>query len=208
MAPSSLRRMRAASTPGRSWTFDLGGCGRDEHSIPAWPCALDMKRNRLTHLDEAGRARMVDVTDKLPTARMARAEASVWLGRSLANLLRRKGSVSKGNVLETARLAGIMGAKQTSQLIPLCHPLALDVVEVHTEVVGDRVVIETLARTRGSTGVEMEALTAASVAALTVYDMCKAASKDLLIGPIRLLEKSGGRSGHWQAKETKRGRKG
>jgi cyclic pyranopterin phosphate synthase len=167
-----------------------------------------MKRNRLTHLDEAGRARMVDVTDKLPTARMARAEARVWLGRSLANLLRRQGSVSKGNVLETARLAGIMGAKQTSQLIPLCHPLALDVVEIHAQVVGDRVVLETLARTRGSTGVEMEALTAASVAALTVYDMCKAASKDLLIGPIRLLEKSGGRSGHWQAKETKRGRKG
>jgi cyclic pyranopterin phosphate synthase len=150
---------------------------------------------------------MVDVTDKLATARMARAEASVWLGRGLANLLRRTGSLSKGNVLETARLAGIMGAKQTSRLIPLCHPLALDVVEVRASVVGDRVAIETLARTRGSTGVEMEALTAASVAALTVYDMCKAARKDIIIGPIRLVEKSGGRSGHWQAKEKKRGRK-
>jgi cyclic pyranopterin phosphate synthase len=169
---------------------------------------MNKRSTRLTHLDEAGRARMVDVTAKPPTARMARAEASVWLGRGLANLLRHKGSVSKGNVLETARLAGIMGAKQTSQLIPLCHPLALDVVEVHAQVVGDGVVIETLARTRGSTGVEMEALTAASVAALTVYDMCKAASKDIIIGPVRLLEKSGGRSGHWQAKETKRGRKG
>jgi len=177
---------------------------------------MNKRSTRLTHLDKAGRARMVDVADKPPTARLARAEASVWLGRGLANLLRRTGSVSKGNVLETARLAGIMGAKQTSQLIPLCHPLALDVVEVDAQVVGDCVVIETLARTRGSTGVEMEALTAASVAALTVYDMCKAASKDLLIGPIRLLEKSGGRSGHWQAKEMKkekrkekkRGRKG
>jgi cyclic pyranopterin phosphate synthase len=165
-------------------------------------------RTRLSHLDDAGRARMVDVTDKPATARMARAEATVWLGRGLANQLRRTGSVSKGNVLETARLAGILGAKQTSQLIPLCHPLALDVVEVHASVVADRVVIETLARTRGSTGVEMEALTAASVAALTVYDMCKAASKDLVIGPIRLLEKSGGRSGHWHAKEAPRGRKG
>ena len=197
--------MRVASTWARLLTSDLGECGRDS----------DMKSIRLTHLDEAGRVRMVDVTDKLPTARMARAEASVWLGRSLAKQLRRTGSVSKGNVLETARLAGIMGAKQTSQLIPLCHPLALDVVEVHAQVVGDRVIIATLARTRGSTGVEMEALTAASVAALTVYDMCKAASKDLLIGPIRLLEKSGGRSGHWLAKgkgkgkgkRTKRGRK-
>jgi cyclic pyranopterin monophosphate synthase len=169
---------------------------------------MNKRSTRLTHLDEAGRARMVDVTDKLSTARMARAEASVWLGRGPANLLRRTGSVSKGNVLETARLAGIMGAKRTAQLIPLCHPLALDVVEVQASVVGDRVVIKTLARTRGSTGVEMEALTAASVAALTVYDMCKAASKDIIIGPIRLLEKSGGRSGHWQAKERKRARKG
>jgi len=169
---------------------------------------MNKRSPRLTHLDEAGRPRMVDVSDKLPTARMARAEATVWLGRSLANQLRRTGSLSKGNVLETARLAGILGAKQTSQLIPLCHPLALDVVEVQASVVADRVVIETLARTRGSTGVEMEALTAAAVAALTVYDMCKAASKDLIIGPVRLLEKSGGRSGHWRAKENRRGRKG
>ena len=167
-----------------------------------------MNRPQLTHLDEAGRPRMVDVSEKPATARMARAQATVWLGPGLATQLRRTGSVSKGNVLETARLAGILGAKQTSQLIPLCHPLALDVVEVQASVVADRVVIETLARTRGSTGVEMEALTAAAVAALTVYDMCKAASKDLIIGPIRLLEKSGGRSGHWQAKEKKRGRKG
>jgi cyclic pyranopterin phosphate synthase len=139
---------------------------------------------------------------------MARAEATVSLGRALADQLRCTGAVSKGNVLETARLAGIMGAKQTAQLIPLCHPLSLDVVKVQAAVVGDRVVIETLARTRSATGVEMEALTAAAVAALTVYDMCKAASKDIVIGPIRLLEKSGGRSGHWLGKEKSRGRKG
>jgi cyclic pyranopterin phosphate synthase len=140
---------------------------------------------------------MVDVTAKIPTERLARAEAVVILGRALAARLRRTGALSKGNVLETARLAGIQGAKQTANLIPLCHPLPLDVVEVHATIVGDRVLIETMARARAATGVEMEALTAASVAALTVYDMCKAASKDIVIGPIRLLEKSGGRSGHF-----------
>jgi cyclic pyranopterin phosphate synthase len=167
----------------------------------------DKKNAGLSHLDEAGRARMVDMTGKPPTVRMARARASVKLGRKLAELLRRTGAVSKGNVLETARLAGIMGAKQTAQLIPLCHPLSLDVVEVQATIVGDEVVIDTLARTRAATGVEMEALTAATVAALTVYDMCKAASKGIVIGPIRLLEKDGGRSGHWQSKGARRGRK-
>ena len=167
----------------------------------------DKKNSGLSHLDEAGRARMVDMTGKPPTVRMARARASVKLGRKLAELLRRTGAVSKGNVLETARLAGIMGAKQTAQLIPLCHPLSLDVVEVQATIVGDEVVIDTLARTRAATGVEMEALTAATVAALTVYDMCKAASKGIVIGPIRLLEKDGGRSGHWQSKGAHRGRK-
>lgn len=167
----------------------------------------DMKNLKLSHLDEAGRARMVDMTGKPPTVRMARARASVKLGRKLTDLLRRTGAVSKGNVLETARLAGIMGAKQTAQLIPLCHPLSLDVVEVQAAIVGDGVVIETLARTRAATGVEMEALTAATVAALTVYDMCKAASKGIVIGPIVLLEKDGGRSGHWQSRGTRRGRK-
>ncbi len=151
---------------------------------------------------------MVDVTEKPPTARMARAEASVWLGRKLATQLRRTGAVAKGPVLDTARLAGILGAKQTAQLIPLCHPLPLDVVEVQAGIVGDRVVIEAVARTRACTGVEMEALTAASVAALTVYDMCKAASKAIVIGPIRLLEKSGGGSGHWRSKGRSGGRKG
>jgi cyclic pyranopterin phosphate synthase len=160
-----------------------------------------MKETLLSHLDKAGSARMVDVTAKMPTERLARAEAVVILGRALAARLRRAGALSKGNVLETARLAGIQGAKQTANLIPLCHPLPLDVVEVHATIVGDRVLIETMARARA-------ALTAASVAALTVYDMCKAASKDIVIGPIRLLEKSGGRSGHFLRKGASRVRKG
>ncbi len=167
-----------------------------------------MKEPLLSHLNKDGSARMVDVTAKLPTARMARAEAVVILGRALATRLRRTGALSKGNVLDTARLAGIQGAKQTANLIPLCHPLPLDVVEVHATVVGDRVLIETMARTRAATGVEMEALTAASIAALTVYDMCKAASKNIVIGPIRLLEKSGGRSGHFLRKGASRAWKG
>ena len=167
-----------------------------------------MKEILLSHLDKAGSARMVDVTAKMPTERLARAEAVVTLGRALVARLRRTGVLSKGNVLETARLAGIQGAKQTANLIPLCHPLPLDVVDIHATIVGDRVLIETMARTRAATGVEMEALTAASVAALTVYDMCKAASKDIVIGPIRLLEKSGGRSGHFLRKGASRARKG
>jgi cyclic pyranopterin phosphate synthase len=167
-----------------------------------------MKKPLFSHLDKAGSARMVDVTAKMPTARVARAEAVVILGRSLAARLRRTGALSKGNVLETARLAGIQGAKQTASLIPLCHPLPLDLVEFQATIVGDHVLIETTVRARAATGVEMEALTAASIAALTVYDMCKSASKDIVIGPIRLLEKSGGRSGHFLRKGASRARKG
>jgi len=162
---------------------------------------------KLSHLDPSGRARMVDVTEKPASSRMARARAKVRLGRALAARLRRTGQVAKGNVLETARLAGILGAKQTAQLVPLCHPLPLDVVEVEAAITGEHVVIETLARTRAATGVEMEAMTAAAVAALTVYDMCKAASKGIVIESVRLLEKSGGRSGHYRAKEIGHGRK-
>lgn len=149
---------------------------------------------------------MVDVTPKPTSLRMARAEATVHLGPVLAARLRRTGDLPKGNVFETARLAGIMAAKQTAHLIPLCHPLPIDVVEVNIALSEECAVIETVTRTRAATGVEMEALTAASVAALTIYDMCKAVSKDIVIGPIRLLEKSGGRSGHWQAKKANRER--
>lgn len=162
-------------------------------------------RQPLTHIARDGRARMVDVGEKLLTARSARARATVQLGRSLVRRLRETGALAKGNVLETARLAGILAAKQTAQLIPLCHAIPLDVVEVHAELRGDSAVIETRAETRAATGVEMEALTAATVAALTVYDMCKAAKKDIVIGPVFLLEKRGGRSGHWQRREVRRG---
>jgi cyclic pyranopterin monophosphate synthase len=173
---------------------------------------VKQRASGLSHLDNDGRARMVDVSPKLPSLRMARARATVQLGRALAARLRRTGTVPKGNVLETARLAGIMAAKQTAHLIPLCHPLPLDVVEVNIALAGACAVVETVARTRAATGVEMEAMTAASVAALTIYDMCKAVSKGIVIGPIRLLEKSGGRSGHYQASnssgKSKHGRKG
>ena len=161
----------------------------------------------LSHIDASGRARMVDVTDKQPSLRMARAEAKVRLGRALAARLRSTGALAKGNVIETARLAGIQGAKQTAQLIPLCHSLPLDLVDVDIVLSGERAIVRTVARTRAVTGVEMEAMTAAAVAALTIYDMCKAASKAIVIEEIRLLEKSGGRSGHWRQEEHRRGRK-
>lgn len=165
------------------------------------------KSGGLSHLDASGRARMVDVTEKQPSLRMARAEATVRLGRALATRLRRSGALAKGNVIETARLAGIQGAKQTAQLIPLCHPLPLDMVDVEIAISREVAVIRTLARTRGVTGVEMEVMTAAAVAALTVYDMCKAVSKGIVIEEVRLLEKSGGRSGHWRREESRGGRK-
>jgi cyclic pyranopterin phosphate synthase len=141
---------------------------------------------------------MVSVEDKTATRRVARAEAWVTVGPAVAKLLRASGAVAKGNVLETARLAGIMAAKRTGDLIPLCHPLVLDSVEVSASLTGGRVHLESRVACEGKTGVEMEAMTAVAVAALTVYDMVKSASKVVEIGPIRLLEKSGGKSGHWR----------
>lgn len=155
-------------------------------------------RAALSHLGANGRARMVDVGAKSPTARLARAEATVRLGAPLARLVRRTGATAKGNVIETARIAGILAAKQTSTLIPLCHPLPLDVVDITAQWRRDTLRLEAVVRCQGVTGVEMEALTAVAMAALTVYDMCKAASKGITIGPIRLLEKTGGKSGHWR----------
>ena len=152
----------------------------------------------LRHLMPSGQARMVGVAGKAVTARTARAEAWVKVGRSVAKLLRQSGGVAKGNVLETARLAGIMAAKRTSELIPMCHPLPLDLVEMKAELKGEQVRLEARVASQGKTGVEMEALTAAAVAALTVYDMVKSAGKGVEIGPVRLLEKTGGKSGHWR----------
>jgi len=140
---------------------------------------------------------MVDVGGKTATRREARAEAVVNVGPAIAALLREGGGVAKGNVLETARIAGIMAAKRAGELIPMCHPLTLDVCEVDAAVEGPCVRIETRVACEGKTGVEMEAMTAASVAALTVYDMCKSAGKGIEITRIRLLEKSGGKSGRW-----------
>lgn len=150
-----------------------------------------------SHLGKDGRPRMVDVGDKDVTRRAARAEALVDLGPEVAARLKSTGSIEKGNVIETARIAGIMAAKKTSGLIPMCHPVPLDAVEVETEWLGDRLRIVATARCQARTGVEMEALVAVSVAALTVYDMCKSAARGITIETIQLLAKSGGRSGDW-----------
>ena len=155
-----------------------------------------MSFSELSHLDETGAAHMVDVSAKEVTAREARAEARVRLSPALLAMIT-AGGMPKGDVLGVARIAGIQAAKRTADLIPLCHPLALNKVDVQFEVEPDGVRILTLCRVAGRTGVEMEALTAASVAALTVYDMCKAVDKGIVIESIRLLEKRGGKSGDW-----------
>ena len=150
--------------------------------------------SRLSHVAPDGTAKMVDVSGKEVTVRTARAAATVLTRPDVIELIRSHG-VSKGPVLETARIAGIQAAKRTAELIPLCHPLPLDVVDVQLQLGDDRVHIETTARTTARTGVEMEALTAATVAALTVYDMCKAVDRAMVIEGVKLLEKSGGASG-------------
>jgi len=153
--------------------------------------------DHLTHLDAEGTARMVDVGDKPATERRAVARAVIRMARETAAAVR-AGDAPKGDVLGTARIAGIMAAKRTHELIPLCHPLALSYVGVDGEVGDDGVVLTAEARTTGPTGVEMEALTAASVAALTVYDMVKGIERGVEIASVALVEKSGGRSGHWR----------
>lgn len=147
---------------------------------------------RLTHVDTRGAARMVDVTAKAPTRRMARASGVVTMLPALVEQIRRQ-ALPKGDVLTVAQIAGVQAAKQTATLIPLCHPLPLTHVEVHCALVPQGVAISATVRTTARTGVEMEALTAVSVAALTLYDMCKAAVLPMEIGPIRLEEKTGGK---------------
>ena len=154
---------------------------------------------KLTHVDSEGRSRMVDVTGKQQTHRVARAEAFVEMSASTLKLLRQN-ALPKGNPLETARIAGIQAAKKTSDLIPLCHPLPLTHVDVSITIVKGGLKLESTASTKAETGVEMEALTAAAVAALTLYDMCKAVEKGITIGGIRLVEKTGGKSGRWVRK--------
>lgn len=152
----------------------------------------------LTHLDDKGAARMVDVSEKSATVRVAVAEAYItMLPQTLAMIV--EGRHAKGDVFAVARIAGIQAAKKTSDLIPLCHPLMLSSVTVALEAQGTtQIKITATCKLTGQTGVEMEALTAASVAALTLYDMCKAVDKGMIIEQIRLLQKTGGKSGDWQ----------
>lgn len=151
---------------------------------------------KLSHLDEAGAARMVDVTAKPDSSREAVAEGFIAMSPDAFAAVR-DGSGPKGDVLATARIAGIMGAKRTADLIPLCHPLPIGSVEIAFTLGENRIAVRATVRTYGKTGVEMEALTAVSVTLLTIYDMAKAVDKAMEIGPVRLLTKSGGKSGDW-----------
>jgi cyclic pyranopterin phosphate synthase len=153
---------------------------------------------KLTHLDAAGNAAMVDVSAKLATEREALAEGRITMSAEALAAIR-EGAVKKGDVLATARIAGIMAAKKTSELIPLCHPLMLSKVSVDFAFEADGMRVTSMARLSGQTGVEMEALTAVSVALLTIYDMAKALDKGMVISGVRLLEKRGGKSGDWKA---------
>ena len=156
---------------------------------------------KFTHFDEQGKAAMVDISDKEITERTATAAGSVFMQAETIRMIV-EGGVKKGDVLSVARLAGIMGAKRTADLIPLCHPLALNSIKVDLTIDQDRnaIDISATAKLKGRTGVEMEALTAVSVAALTVYDMCKAVDRGMRIADIRLLHKAGGKSGEFRAK--------
>ena len=149
-----------------------------------------------THVNEQGRARMVDVGDKPVTSRVARAAAKVLMAPSTLELVR-TGGTRKGDVLAVAQVAGIMAAKRTWEIIPMCHQIPLSGVDINFALEDDGIAIEATARCKGETGVEMEALAAASVAALTIYDMCKSHQRDMEITTVRLMEKTGGRSGHF-----------
>lgn len=154
--------------------------------------------SKLTHIDGDGAAHMVDISAKNETVREAHAEGFIGMNPEVLEAIKAN-AMKKGDVLATARIAGIMAAKKTSDLIPLCHPLALSKVAVDFEFLDDGIKVQAMARLTGKTGVEMEALTAASTALLTVYDMSKAMQKDMVISDIRLLSKSGGKSGDWTA---------
>ena len=157
-----------------------------------------MSDNVLTHLDEKGQARMVDVGSKAHTERAATATATIFMQPETLNMIV-EGKHKKGDVMATARIAGIMAAKRTPDLIPMCHPLMITSVKVDLtpDMESSSVVIEATCKTVGQTGIEIEALTAASTAALTLYDMCKAVDRGMVIDQVKLLEKVGGKSGHW-----------
>lgn len=160
----------------------------------------DHETRTLTHFDDAGNARMVDVGDKADTKRIAVASGRIRMMPETATLIR-EGRAAKGDVLGVAQVAGIMAAKKTPDIIPMCHPLMLTKVELRFEVHDDEVAIRAEVHTRGQTGVEMEALSAVSAAALTIYDMVKAVDRGMVIEDIRLESKEGGRSGEWKRTE-------
>ncbi|KAJ1743815.1 hypothetical protein LPJ78_001176 [Coemansia sp. RSA 989] len=173
---------------------------RLHRSARAFSTAACLNRT-LTHVDSAGNAHMVDVSHKAPTLRTAVARGYVQMNQETFGLIKQD-RIKKGNVLSVAQIAGIQGAKSCPQLVPLCHPISLTKVSVSLELLDDaplghRVEIESQARCKGETGVEMEALCAVSAAALTIFDMCKAVSKEMRIGGICVKEKSGGKSGDW-----------
>jgi cyclic pyranopterin phosphate synthase len=155
---------------------------------------------RLTHLDEEGAARMVDIGGKPDTARRAVASGRITMSAEALAAIR-EGNAPKGDVLGTARIAGIMAAKRTGELIPLCHPLGLDAVSIDFGYEEDAIRVTATASITGKTGVEMEAMTATSIALLTIYDMAKAIDKGMIISDVRLIAKSGGKSGDWTAPE-------
>ena len=161
-----------------------------------------MASSKLTHIDERGEARMVDVTAKAVTSRTATARAVVRMKPATLEAIL-EGGIAKGDVFAAARIAGIMAAKRTHELIPLCHPLAISSITVNFTPEGKRslIEIEATVKVEGKTGVEMEALTAASIAALTIYDMCKSIDREMTIEGIALVEKAGGKSGHFRRSE-------
>jgi len=159
---------------------------------------MGRRMSKLTHLDESGAARMVDVGDKPQTQRSATAAGRIRMSAATLEAVH-EGSGPKGDVLSTARIAGIMAAKRTGDLIPMCHPLMLDTVSVDFTFENDAITVTARAALTGKTGVEMEALTAASIALLTIYDMAKALEKGMVIEQVRLIEKTGGKSGDWHA---------
>ncbi|WP_420266738.1 cyclic pyranopterin monophosphate synthase MoaC [Candidatus Magnetominusculus dajiuhuensis] len=158
-----------------------------------------MEKKNLTHIDELGNARMVDVTEKAATRREAVAAGSITMAAATLSLVK-TGGLPKGDVLSTARIAGIMGAKQTSNLIPMCHPIIITSIKIEFLIDDERKSIEAVAtvKTVGQTGVEMEAITAATTALLTIYDMCKAVDKEMELTGIMLIKKTGGKSGQFE----------
>ncbi|NLL58927.1 MAG: cyclic pyranopterin monophosphate synthase MoaC [Firmicutes bacterium] len=162
-----------------------------------------MTDKTFTHFNKQGRGRMVDVSEKKSTHRLARAQAKIFMKEETLQKIK-EGAMAKGDVLGVAQVAGIMGAKRTPDLIPMCHPLLITGVDMEFKFVEEEscLVVEATVKVNGQTGVEMEALTSVSIAALTVYDMCKAVDREMEIRQIRLLEKKGGKSGHFYREES------